>query len=125
MKYLIILFFVFNLNANSQTSEWKLLEENEEFKIFTKDHSKKSSWYMMEYKKIKIEETILGDKQKIKRVLILHEFDCENKMMGTLAVISYDENGKTITSNDYGKYADLKHVIPDTLGERILYNFCN
>lgn len=125
MKYLIILFFAFNLNANSQTSEWKLLNENEEFKIFTKDHSKKSAWYMIEYKKIKINETILGDKQKIKKILTLYEFDCENKMIGTLAEISYDENGDTITSNDYGKYADLEHVIPDTLGEMILYNFCN
>ena len=80
---------------------------------------------MIEYKKIKINETIFGDKQKIKKILTLHEFDCENKMIGTLAEISYDENGDIITSSDYGKLADLKHVIPDTLGEMILYNFCN
>ncbi|EPR72110.1 hypothetical protein ADIWIN_2949 [Winogradskyella psychrotolerans RS-3] len=125
MKYLIILFFAFYLNANSQTSDWKLLNENEEYKLFTRDHSDKAAWYKIEYKKIKVNETIFGNKQKIKKILILHKFDCENKMIGTLAEISYDENGDTIDSNDYGKYADLENVIPDSLGEMILFKFCN
>lgn len=125
MKYLIILFFTFYLNVNSQTPEWKLIDENEEYKLYIKDHSDKAAWYKIEYNKIKINETIFGVEQKIKKILMLHEFDCENKMIGTLADISYDENGDTIDSHDYGKSASLKNVIPDTLGEFMLLNFCN
>lgn len=125
MKYLIILIFTFSINVNSQAPEWKLLSENEEYKLFTRKHSEKASWYKLEYKKVKINKTILGVEQKIKKALTLHEYDCKNKMIGTLAEILYSENGEVINSKDYGKYSTLEHVIPDSLGEMLLLKFCN
>ena len=124
MKKIIILFLAFNLNAFSQTPNWKLIDEYEDFKLFKRTHSEKAAWYKFEYKSLKIVQSILGDEQKIKMVLVLHEFDCKNKMIGILAEIKYDDEENVIKSIDNGKFSILENVIPDSLGEKILNDFC-
>lgn len=123
MKNILLLFIVFATHFNAQSQEWKLLDDNDEYKLFIRDHSQTSAWFKWEYKKVKINEFI-GKKEEIKKTLTLYKFDCNKKMLGTLASIHYDEKGETIRKKDNGDYARMENAVPDTLGEWVLLKFC-
>jgi tetratricopeptide (TPR) repeat protein len=50
------------------------------------------------------------------------EFDCTNRSIRTLSFITYDENGKVISSSDGDRV--FRRVIPDTVGEQLLTGAC-
>ena len=116
----ITLFFTFS----TFSQEWQILDDNDEFKLFIRNHTKESAWVKWEYKKLKTKKYILREEQKIKKSLILFKCDCDKKMIGTMAEIDYDESGEVVNSKDKGDYANMTNVIPESIGELITIKFC-
>ncbi|WP_242093622.1 hypothetical protein [Aestuariivivens sediminicola] len=130
MKKFLLLLISFTTYFNIQAQEWKLLDDNDEYTLFIRNHSENSAWVKWEYKKLKVSETLFGKEEKIKRVLTLFKFDCSKKQSGIMAKISYDVKGEVLSSEDYSKYYNIsedynmEHVIPDSIGEWVLFKFC-
>lgn len=130
MKKILLLLILLVSYSTIQAQEWKLIDDNDDYKLFIRNHSENSAWVKWEYKKVKVSESLFGKEEKIKQLLTLFKFDCDNKLSGTMAKVSYDEKGEVLSSEDNAKYYSLdkdynmEHVIPDSIGEKILFKFC-
>ncbi len=123
MKNLIfVLLLIYTLPSPEQ--KWTLLDDNEKYTLYMRNNTKDSAWIKIEYKKVQIQKNIIGQEEKLKMELNLYKFDCNDKMMGTMAEIQYDDEGEVLRSDDNGKYPIMENVIPDTLGEKILLEYC-
>lgn len=125
MKKFILLLIAFLAHCNFYGQEWKIIDDNDEYKLFMRDHSSNTAWIKWEYKQVQIEKTVLNIELRIKRSLTLYEFDCENKMSGWRSKITYDDKDDVVQSDDRGDSAIMTNVIPDSVGEFILLKFCN
>ncbi|WP_053969748.1 surface-adhesin E family protein [Mangrovimonas sp. ST2L15] len=125
MKKFYFLLIVFGTYFNIQAQEWDLINENDEYKLYIRNHSETSAWVKWEYNEVQISEDLLGEKEKLKSMLMLFKFDCEKKMTGILAQVYYDDEGNVISSNDNGDIAIMENVIPESVGEKVLFIFCN
>ncbi len=50
------------------------------------------------------------------------DFDCTNRKLRTLAVVTYDDDGKVVQSSDGNRV--FQTIIPDTVGESLLTGAC-
>lgn len=122
MKKLILVLFTILFCSISYGQEWELIGDNDEFTLYVRSHSKNSSWYKYENKKLQKEKT-LSKEFKFKTLLCLYQFDCNKKKSGLMAESYYDEKGKLVHSVDYD-IIEMEYVRPDSLGERMLNRFC-
>ena len=53
MKKFLLLLISFATYFNIQAQEWKLLDDNDEYALFIRNHSETSAWVKWDYKKLK------------------------------------------------------------------------
>ena len=124
MKKIILVILTIFIYSNIQAQEWKLIFEDDNHKTYSREHTKNSSWYKLEFKEEKeYDDGINGFKYN--KVLWLLKFDCTEKVYGFLAEHYYDKEDNIVLSKDNGTVTTMKNMIPDSGFEFLFLKFCN
>lgn len=74
----------------------------------------------------KYEDTPTGKVYRSAVLKSLGEYDCINQKSRTITAILYDSKGKVIVKDENREYdIDWEFIIPETVGEEILFFICN
>ena len=121
---LLFLLIVFSIKTYSQNWEQILQTEQEEY--FYKPNTRNTAWV-----KVVSEKTEYTSEKTLKNEIIdgykmiLWKFDCYEKKLGIIQAIIYSKDGKPLDSFKQNEIlVEMDFVVPETVGEKLLYIFC-
>ena len=122
-RFLIIILISFTTIGYSQ--EWESIHKsNDGIEVFFKNHSKNLVWVKTTNIDLVNRKTDDSEIVKGERVRLI-KFDCEDKKMGVIATIEYDDNDEEIFSKQKQEIlVDMEYPYPDTFDDFILKKYC-
>ena len=123
-SFLIIILLSFTTIGYSQ--EWKSIHKsNDGIEVFFKNQSKNLVWVKTTNIDVDKGDILNSEIVKGQRIRLI-KFNCQDKKMGVIATIEYDNNGEEIFSNQKKEIlVDMEYPYPDTFNEFILKKYCN
>ncbi|MCB0743365.1 MAG: hypothetical protein KDC67_05635 [Ignavibacteriae bacterium] len=123
-QILVLILIVFSIKSYSQNWEQILQTEQEEY--FYKSNTHNTAWVKVvsdkiEYLSDKTQKTVIVDGYK----MVLWKFDCRQKQIGIIQALVYNKDGEVLNSFKQDEIlVDMNYVVPETIGETLLYKFC-
>ena len=127
MKNILLLVTVFlSGHLFSQTEEWlKLGTDTEKTTYYYKPHSNNKAWIKMESPQLTYYDNDGKSKTTDGYQLNLWIYDCDEKQLGLIQMITYDKSGNVLQTLNLKSFEiELRYVIPNSLGENFLQAFC-
>lgn len=123
LRLLFIGFFLFSTIGYSQ--EWKSIYKSDDgMEVFFREHSKNLTWVKTTNIDVDKGGAFNTDKVKGERTELM-KFDCENKKVGIIATVEYDNNGEVLYSKQVKEIlVDMEYPYPDTMNEFFLGKYC-
>lgn len=124
MKRFVVIIFI-SLSTIGYSQEWKSIHKSDDgIEVFFKNQSKNLVW--VKAKNIDVNKGTIFEPKIVKgeRVRLI-KFDCEDKKMGVIATIEYDDNDEEIFSKQKDEVlVDMEYPYPDTFNDFILKKYC-
>ena len=123
-SFLIVILLSFTTIGYSQ--EWEsIYSSNDGIEVFFKNQSKNLVWVKTTNVDVDKGDMLNSEIVKGQRIRLI-KFNCQDKKMGIIATIEYDNNGEVIFSNQKEEIlVDMEYPYPDTFNEFILKKYCN
>lgn len=125
MKKLLLLLSIISF-SNSYSQKWEPLFDSEKGSYYYKANTDDTAWTKLVFEKIeyyssKTRKSEIVDGYK----MTLWKFDCEKKKLGIIQAIVYSKDGKSLDSFSQNEVlVEMNYVIPESIGERLLWSFC-
>jgi len=123
-QFLVLFLIVFSIKTYSQNWEQILKTEQEEY--FYKPNTHNTAWVKVvsdktEYLSDKTQKAVIVDGYK----MVLWKFDCRQKQIGIIQALVYNKDGEALDSFKLNEVlVNMEYVVPETIGETLLYKFC-
>lgn len=126
MKRFLFLIMLF-IGANLFSQDWEEILKGNESKYYYKPNTDKTGWIKEVSNKIAYYPTKKDQSKKIidGSKIILYKFDCSNRQIGIIQIITYSKSGEIVDTYRINEYlVEMNYVIPDSIGEGLLDSFC-
>jgi len=126
MKQILVIFLIF-FSIKTYSQNWEQILQSEQEEYYYKSNTHNTAWVKIVSEKTEYD----SDKTQKKEIIdgykmILWKFDCSGKKLGVIQAIIYSKDGESIQSYKQNEIlVEMDYVVPETIGEELLYKFCD